>query len=119
MVIFRYWYYAGIPRYPWVLTIFYYAYLLRVWRISSCMLYGSYYNQLSGFPEPLTGEGIDVQRMTAIMATMLLAAIIVPIVHKTSFKKATGLKRVTNPFIFKQLLFFCEYIFGGSPSCSS
>lgn len=50
---------------------------------------------------------------TAAMTVMLLQAIIMPIVHKTSLKSAAGGKYLIKNLIIKQLLIFTYYIFTG------
>jgi hypothetical protein len=44
--------------------------------------------------------------MTAAMTVMLLQAIFVPIVHKTSLKSGENGKILNKPFIIKRLLFY-------------
>ena len=74
-------------------------------------------DRLSGFPGARFGRVLMFFELTATMTAMLLAAIIVPIVHKTSFKKAANQKFRTKPFIYKQLLFLIAAIhLGGETS---
>jgi len=51
------------------------------------------------------GRGSMLHATTAAMTVMLLQAIFVPIVHKTSLKSGDGRITLNKPFIFKQLLF--------------
>jgi hypothetical protein len=49
--------------------------------------------------------------MTATMAVMLLAAIFMPIVHKTSLKRRSAGKKINNLLIVRELLILLRYTF--------
>jgi hypothetical protein len=65
-------------------------------------------------------EGVPMLRATtAAMTVMLLQAIFVPIVHKTSLKSAAGEKTLSKIFIVKQLLIYTRYDFTDKPDLSA
>jgi len=58
-------------------------------------------DRLTAFQFLVEGRVAMFRLMTATMAVMLLAAIFVPIVHKTFLKRRTIEKKINNPFIVR------------------